>query len=391
MHDLLLKNGKVIDPAQQLNGVMDIAVEDGKIARIAADIPDAEAKRVIDVKDRIVTAGLIDPHVHVYEGFTPLGIHPDLVGVQAGVTTLADAGSCGPYTYQGFPVHVIPQTKTDILVFLNVGKVGLALNPEIANPQDVDTDAIIRVIAENRSVIKGVKARMVSPALDVMGMEMPRLAIRAARETGTPVMFHIGHRIGTYNPNYIKELLPMLQAGDIITHIYCDHIGGVLDSNRKLIPEAKEAVERGVWMDVGYGQTHFGFDAAQRIIDGGVQCHSISSDITTVGRRTSVHSFVEMMTRFLALGFSLEDVITMSTTNAARVLGIQDTAGALMVGRQADVSVLDVRDGNWRVDDCEGGSMAAKRAVVPALTLKRGEPITPEWGPRPWGWEPDPA
>ncbi len=389
MHDLLLKNGRVIDPAQGLNRVADVAVDAGRIVSVAADINEAEARRVIDVKGRVVTPGLIDPHVHVYEGFTRLGINPDLVGVQAGVTALADAGSCGAYTYQGFPVQVMPGIATDLFVFINIARMGLALNPEIESERDIDLDAAIQVVSENRGVVKGVKARMVSPALNIMGMEMPRMALRVARETGTRAMFHIGHRVGNYSAEFIRELLPLLAPGDIITHIYCDHVGGVLDANRRLIPEARDALDRGVFMDAGFGQTHFGFDAARRIIDQGIVAHSISSDITGVGRRTSVHSFVEMMTRFLALGFSLEEVVAMSTVNAARVLGIEATHGSLAPGRRADISVLDLRDGDWTVEDTEGASMKAAKSVVPVLTVKGGKVISPEWGPRPWGWTPN--
>lgn len=390
MYDLILKNGRVIDPAQRRDGVLDVAVTGGRIAQVAAGLPEAEARRVIDVKGRVVTPGLIDPHVHVYEGFTRLGIHPDVVGVQAGVTALADAGSCGPLTYRGFPVHVVPRVETDLFVFINIARVGLALNPEIEHERDIDLDAAIQVVAENPDIVKGVKARMVSPALNIMGMDMPRMALKVARETGTRAMFHIGHRAGTYSAEFIRELLPLLAPGDIVTHIYCDHVGGVLDPNRRLIPEARAALERGVFMDVGFGQTHFGFDAARRSIDQGVIAHSISSDITAVGRQISVHSFVEMMTRFLALGFPLAEVVAMSTINAARVLGIADTHGTLAPGRNADISVLALEDGDWAVDDTEGGSLRCNTAVVPVLTVKGGKVISPEWGPHPWGWTPNP-
>jgi len=391
MFDLLIKGGTLIDSSRGIRGTYDLAVTGAYIAQIASAIPVGEAKRVINATGYTVTPGLIDLHTHVYDGFTRLGVDPDLVGVYAGVTTLADAGTSGSHTFSGFPKYVLPNAQTEIFVFLNIGRTGLATSPEITDAKDIDLDSTIKVASENVPVVKGIKARMVSPALDNMGMEMPRMALKAARDTGGKFMVHIGQRGATYDPAYVSELLPLLAAGDIVTHIYCVGHGGVLDQNGELLPQAKEAYERGVWMDVGFGQGHFGFETAKRIMDQGIIPHSISSDITTPGRVRTVHSLVEMMTRFLALGFSLGEVVTMATTNPAKALGEEHRLGSLAIGRQADISVLYIKDGSWTVYDTEGGSLLAKRAVLPVLTIKRGQVFQPEWGPRPWGWEPDPS
>jgi dihydroorotase len=230
---------------------------------------------------------------------------------------------------------------------------------------------------------------MVSPALEILGMEMPRLAKRAARECGLPLMVHIGDTLKRYDPAVIRELLPLLEPGDIVTHLFTANPGGVVDANGKLVPEARELADRGVWLDTAHGRLNFGFGVARKVLDQGLVPHCISTDITVPGRLNTVHSMVEIMARFLGLGFTFEQVITMCTANPARALGEHDRLGSLAVGRQADISVLELREGDWTVYDTLRDSMRIKQTVVPVLTLKRGQVFEPEWGPHPWGWEPE--
>ena len=192
MHDLLLRRGTVVDPSQGISGVQDIAIDEGVIAQIAPSIPESEASRVIDVSGRVVTPGLIDIHTHVFDGIIGNGVNPDLSGVHAGVTTLVDAGSAGCNTFGGFPRHVIPNADTEVICFLHICRTGLATTPDIFSRESIDLDETIRVATENPGLIRGIKARMVSPALEIMGMEMPKLAKRAAREAGIRLMVHIG-------------------------------------------------------------------------------------------------------------------------------------------------------------------------------------------------------
>src|SRR5919106_807139 len=389
MYDLVLKGGTVVDPAVGLHGVYDIAVQDGTIASIAPAIAREEATRVLEVAGTIVTPGLIDLHAHVFEGFNSNGVHPDLGGVYAGVTTIVDAGSAGCATFQGFPRHIIPQCHTEIIPFLHICQTGLATSPDIIAEGSIDLEGTLRVADQHKGLICGIKARMVSPALEILGMEMPRLAKRAARESGIKLMVHIGDTEKRYDPNVIRSLLPLLDDGDILTHYFTANPGGVLDANGRLVPEAREAAARGVWFDTAHGRLNFSFDVGRRIIDQGLLPHCISTDLTVPGRLNTVHSMVEIMTRFLGLGFTLPQVITMSTHNPARALNEEQRLGRLAVGRQADISVLELREGEWTVHDVLGTGMRVTQAVVPFVTVKRGELFTPDWGPRPWGWEPD--
>jgi dihydroorotase len=230
---------------------------------------------------------------------------------------------------------------------------------------------------------------MVSPALEIMGMEMPKLAKRAARESGIKLMVHIGDTEKRYDPKVIHPLLSLLEEGDILTHYFTPNPGGVLDANGKLVPEAREAADRGVWLDTAHGRMNFSFDVGRRIVDQGLLPHCISTDLTVPGRLLTVHSMTEMMTRFLGLGFSLEQVIAMSSSNPAKAIGEENRLGSLAVDRQADITVLQLNDGDWEVFDILGDSLRVKQAFVPVLTVKRGEMFEPDWGPRPWGWEPD--
>ena len=391
MYDLLIKGGTVIDPSQNINGANDVAVQDGKIALVAPDIAAAEAARVVEVKGKLVTPGLIDLHTHIYDGVNGNGVEADLGGVRAGVTTMVDAGSSGCDTYGGFPRHIIPNNATEIIPFLHICRTGLATTPDIFSPTSIDLDRTIQVVEQNRDTIFGIKARMVSPALEIMGMEMPRMAKRAAVEAGVKLMVHIGDTEKRYDEKVIHQLLPILEEGDIVTHLFTANPGGVIDSEGRLVPEAKEAQERGVWLDTAHGRMNFSFDVGQRVLDQGLLPHCISTDLTLPGRQLTVHSMTEMMTRFLAMEFTLEQVVEMSTLNPAKALGQEDRIGSLAVGHQADISVLDMVEGDWVVYDVVGGSRRTDKAVVPVLTVKRGEVYEAGWGPRPWGWEPDSA
>ncbi|MGH7988418.1 MAG: amidohydrolase family protein [Candidatus Binataceae bacterium] len=391
MYDLILKGGTIVDPSRNLNGTQDLAVQAGTIAHIGPAIARQQARRVIEIPGTIVTPGLIDLHAHVFEGFTRFGVNPDIGGVYAGVTTLVDAGSAGCATFEGFPRHILPHCHTEIIPFLHICQTGLATIPDIIAEGSIDLDGTLRVANRHKGLICGIKARMVSPALEILGMEMPRLAKRAARESGIKLMVHIGDTEKRYDPTVIRRLLPMLEAGDILTHYFTANPGGVLDGNGRLVPEAWEAAKTGVWFDTAHGQMNFSFEIGRRIIDQGLLPHCISTDLTVPGRLRTVHSMTEMMTRFLGLGFTLEQVVTMCTANPARAIGADERLGSLEIGRQADVSVLRIEEGEWTVHDVLGASLKVSRALMPALTLKRGEVFSPEWGPRPWGWEPDPG
>ena len=392
MTDLILKGGRVIDPSQGIDARMDVAVANGAISEVAADIQPGAETRVIDVAGKLVTPGLIDLHTHVYHGVNQTGIDPDLAGVYAGVTTVVDAGSAGCYSFGGFPQHVVPNAKTRIVCMLHISRTGLNYQPELSRREDIDLDETVRVILANKPLIQGVKIRAIGPAVPTMGVEIVRLAKRAADEGGVRLMVHIGDRsITDAGRTITHELLPLLDTGDIITHLFSGNAGRILDAEGKVLPEIMDAQERGVFLDTAHGRQNFSFEVAKAALDQGVEPRSISTDLTIPGRLTTVHSMVEMMSRFLALGFSLEEVIRMSTINPASALDMEDTLGSLAVGREADISALEEATGNWLFHDTEGATLTGDKALAPVLTVRGGEVFTAEWGPRPWGWLPETA
>ena len=391
MMDLLLKGGRVLDPSQGIDAQMDLAVQDGAISQVSPNIRPGPDTRVIDVSGKLVVPGLIDLHTHVYHGVNQTGVNPDLAGVYAGVTTVVDAGSAGCYTFGGFPQHIVPNAKTRIVCMLHISRAGLNFQPEIAGRDDIDLEETVRVIEANKPLVQGVKVRAVGPAVPILGVEMVRLAKQAANEGGVRLMVHIGDRRISDGPTITRDLLPLLESGDIITHLFSGNAGRILDDDGKVIPEILEAQDRGVFLDTAHGRQNFSFDVARSALDQGVVPRSISTDLTIPGRLNTVHSMTEMLSRFLALGFTLEDVIRMATIEPARALDMDGALGSLAVGREADVSVLEEHTGRWLFHDTDGGTLTGEKALTPVLAVKSGEVFTTEWGPRPWGWLPEEA
>jgi dihydroorotase len=399
MTDLLIQGGEVLDPGQGLRGRLDIAVSQGKITQIVTHIDPHDAQRVVDVSGKVVVPGLIDLHAHVYAGVRTVGVNenclmPDLAGVQSGVTTLVDPGSGGCYNFSGFTRFLVPSSRTRLFALVNIARNGLFGMPEITQQADIDVEGTIRCVEQNKPTVLGVKLRMAGPVLDVFGIEAAKLAKRAARETHTRLMVHIGDsREGRSEANRLTQqlLAEVLEPGDIVTHLCTHHTGGVMRQDGTVIPELLDAMKAGVVLDPAHGRNNFKFDIARRQLDQGVVPDTISTDIGLSNWKATVHSMSETMSKFLAAGLSLEDVILRATANPAKALGMTDTLGAIAVGREADISVLEVVDGDWEFTDSSGARFKGTQAIVPVVTVRAGEVIAPDWGPHPWGWLPKPG
>lgn len=403
-YDLVIVGGRVLDPGQGLDGVMDVAVADGRIAAIGPGLVADGAARVMQLTaDRYVVPGLIDVHTHFMYGSQTPGVNwqaapPDLAGVLSGVTTIVDAGTVGAWNFGIYPLYIHGKTKTRTIAFLNIGRVGIVgqplWRPDLYHPDEVDLDATIAACASHPDAIRGIKLRLVGPVLAEGGEALIAKAALAARETKLPLMVHIGDLL-TKNtaaaPGLTRCLLRALEPGDIVTHVCTAHPGGVLDGNGRLMPELREAAARGVFFDPASGRNNFNAEVCRRLADQGFHPDTISTDMSTPGRTTIVFSLVECMSKFLALGYSLEQVIRMTTTNAARALGLADQIGALAAGRVADITVLEVAGGRWQFEDAWNQTFRGEQAIVPVHTIRAGELIAPDWGPHPWGWLPKAA
>lgn len=405
-YDLLIKGGHVFDPGQGLDADLDIGITAGRIAAIEPEIDPAEAKRHIVVRGqrRYVVPGLIDMHTHCTFGMQTPGVNwmaapPELAGVLSGVTTAVDCGTTGAYNFGIVPTWVKPNTRTRTAYFLNIGAYGLLTQPlhkprpEIEKPQDIDLDSTIACVEGHRDLIKGIKLRLVGDAVESMGKQMVDMAIEAARALNVPLMTHIGELMGqnAAAPELTKYLISRLQPYDVITHVCTAHSGGLLDENRKVIPQAREAQNSGVIMDPAAGRGNWNYEVCRMEADQGFSPDTISTDLTLLGRTLSVYSLTEAMARFMACGYSLEQVIRMTTTNPAKALRMEDEIGAIAVGREADITILDHVTGRWRFVDTQGVAFNGEDALVPIQTVRAGELIAPEWGPHPWGWLPEEA
>lgn len=400
-YDLLIKGGHVLDPGQGLDGRLDIAVADGKIAQMAADIPAADAARVIEVRgaNRHVVPGLIDLHTHVAHGAVTEGVgmgccDPDVIGVRSGVTTVVDCGSVGVANIGVFPAHILPKTATRVITYVNAGSHAHTMPgpADVNSLDDINRAALESCADKNPGLIAGVKLRLVGPAMAEIGEEAIKSAKQAARDHHVPFMVHIGDFTAKSEASAARAgeltrfLLRTMDPGDILTHLCTPNAGRVLDSAGQPYPEVAEARANGVILDSALGRGNFGYEVASRQAQLGLSPDTISSDLTAMGQ--SFHSLLECMAKFMAIGYTLSDVVRMTTANSASVLGMADQIGALAVGRDADISVIDLVEGDFTFTDTTGQGFRGGYGLVPVHTVRAGQSHDPHWGTHPWGWLP---
>ena len=398
--DLLITGGRVFDPGRQLDTFADVAVIDGAIAQIDCDIDPRRAANVVDASGALVVPGLIDLHTHVAGPLRKIGeddlyLEPDIAGVLGGVTTVVDAGSVGAYNLGGFARFVVPACATRVISFIHAGTLGIFHAPEIKSRDDIDVEAGIEAVLGSGGLVRGVKVRMVGPAVAVLGAELPKLAKKIADGGGVPLMVHVGDYIT--HDDVARQLVSVLLdevlgPGDIVTHATSHQIGSLLDEDGNLVASARRARDRGVVFDAGVGIRNFTFRSARMILDQGFAPDTISSDLTVPGRQSPTHSLTECMNKFLALGLSLGDVVLRTTARPATVLGMSEQLGSISPGREADLSILELVEGDWIYRDNFGGVLRAQHAALaPRLTVRAGRIFKPSVGPRPWGWMPERA
>jgi dihydroorotase len=370
--DLLLTGGTVLNPATKINQKLDVGVSGDRVAAIQADLPRTGVKRVIDVTGCYVTPGLIDFHVHSYWGVNPYGCDLDALCLATGVTTTMDAGSAGPVNLLGFRKLVYEKSKTRMLGFVALAQHGVLNTPgELLNLGFADSDGAAQAVGDNRDIGVGIKVRLHKKAIGDNSRAALRLAIKAGEATRTPVMVHVGDTaIG------MDEIADTLRPGDIITHCYTPQKPSIIDERRKLLPPVRKAKERRVIFDVGHAGGHFDFDLVERAMGEGIVPDVVSSDLH--GRLSQpgfgvVGDLLSVLTKFLPLGLSFEQIIADCTINPARIVGWQDRIGSLEVGREADIAVLQIVDDPVTLRDSVGKERLHKQRIAAKWTIRAGE------------------
>jgi dihydroorotase len=374
IYDLLITGGRVVDPSQDLDDERDIALSDGRLAALERSVPESSAQRVVKAHGLIVTPGLIDFHVHVYEGVSHYGVNADSHCLSRGVTTVVDAGSAGAETFPGLLEYIVRPARTRILAYLNISALGMIGRSvgELEDLRYVDVDAALDVIEENRDVILGIKARMEPEVHGDNGYAVLGLAREASEAARVPLMFHIGD---THPP--LPQILETSQPGDVITHCYHSRPGGILDARGRLLPEVVDAAARGVVFDVGHGRGSFSFEVARRALDQGLEPDTISTDLHSYNVGGPVHDLVTTMSKFLHLGLPLSDVIYRSSTRPAEMIGMGDRLGTLRPGALADVTLLELRQAPVQLSDAGWNvpveTITADQFLAPVGVIRDGE------------------
>ena len=359
----------MIDAKNGVDGVRDVAITGGRIARVAEKIDPSEARKVVNAAGLYVTPGLIDIHVHLYHRTNPPpgamdeSVNPDAFSFRSGVTTMVDAGSSGWKDFADFRDHTIKRARTRVLAFLNIVASGMHTGRE-NDPAEMDAEGAARTAKENPELIVGFKsAHYAGP-----GWAAVDGAVKAGNETGLPVMVDFGQI--TKDRNIDTLFLDKLRPGDIYTHCFSGHREELLEDG-KLNPAMVEGRKRKIIFDIGFGQASFYWYVAVPAYQAGFRPDSISTDLHTNSMNGGMKNFNNVMSDILALGSPLADVIRMSTWAPAQEIK-RPQLGNLDVGAEADIAVLRVEKGAFGMLDSAQARMAGTQRIVTEMTLRKG-------------------
>lgn len=372
-YDLLIRDGEVTDPGAGLRGPMDVGITGGKIVEVAAGLREEDARRTISAKNRIVTPGLVDVHAHVFVNSSDMGENTDRFCNASGVTTVCDAGSAGSANFAGLRFVVDKAVRTRTRAFVNLSAIGIAgtaRSGELAHFPYADPEGCARTIAENRDLAIGVKLRYGPGIVWEYTTEPVKMARQAADMAGVPLMIHI-----TGTPLPLPEILAHMKPGDIITHCFHGQDHGIMGPEKQfLLREVVEAQRLGIVFDCAHGRGgHFNFPLIEKALDQGFLPDTISTDLTFMtATRGPVFDLTTTMSKLMHFGVSIEDVVLRATARPAKIAGLEGTVGTLRPGANADVAILELRDGNFEFRDTDGNTVTGKRRLINQLTIKDG-------------------
>jgi dihydroorotase len=371
-YDLLLTDGEVLDPAAGLKGCMDVGIAGGKIVAVAPDLPRSEARRTLSAKGRLVTPGLVDVHAHVFVNAHDMGGHTDRFCRASGVTTLCDAGSTGSANFAGLRHVLDTAVHTRVRAFVNLSAIGItgtSRGGELSHFPYADPEGCARTISENPDLAIGVKLRYGPNLVWEYTTEPVKLARKTAAMCGVPLMIHI-----TDSPIPLPDILAEMAPGDIVTHCYHGRAHGIMGQEKQfLLKEVVEAQRHGIIFDCAHGRNHFSFRMIEKALDQGFLPDTISTDLTfTSATYGPVWDLPTTMSKLLHFGMSLEDIVARATAAPAKILGYEGTVGTLKPGANADIAILELRDGNFELKDSEGSTITARRRLLAQTTLRDG-------------------
>jgi len=381
-YDLVIKGGDVIDPSQSLRGKRDIGIRWGVVEAIEDNIPAERALKTIDAAGKLVMPGLIDLHCHIYAYGSAIGIPPDELVQFQGTTTVVSAGDAGVNNLAALRRFIVAQSRSRIYAFVHIANNGLSSFPvaELYNLDNAQVDACAMALAENPDFLVGVKVRMSENVIFKHGLAPLKRGIKACEMCGWParMMVHIG---GVETKELMSDILNLLRPGDILTHAYsgAPNMTGVFTNivqEGKLLPAALAAKQRGVIFDVGHGGGSFDFTVAEVAIPGGCAPDTISSDIHVFSGNTPGVPFLpNVMGKFMAMGFSLEQVVTMTTTVPAKIINRAPKIGTLQVGAPGDVAIMELVEGPVTFVDTRNNKRDGKLQLKPVQTVINGVPF----------------
>ncbi len=384
-YDLLLKGAHVIDPKNQIDNVIDVAIAKGHIASVTENIPASDARKVVDLKGLYLTPGMIDLHVHIFPraGFPSwaphqLSVQPDPFSFRSGVTTMVDAGTSGWKEFPEFKRTVIDTSKTRVLAFLNIVGAGMETGND-NNVSEMDPEAAAQMALKYPGVIVGFKSAHYGGA----GWESVDNAVKAGNLAHIPVMVDFGQITPQRNIDILFN--EKLRAGDIYTHCFSGHREEAL-SNGQLNPAMERGRKQGIYFDIGFGQASFYWYVADAAYKAHFYPDSISSDLHKNSMNAGMKDMTNMMSELMALGSSLQDVVKMSTVDPAREIKHPEL-GNLDVGAEADIAVLRLDHGRFGFLDSAGARRYGTSRVTSELTLRKGDIVWDRDGLAGEDWE----
>ena len=373
-YDLLLSGGEVLDPAAGLRGALDIGIAAGKIVEVGPNLPAKEARREVSAKGRLVTPGLVDIHAHVLVNGHDMGPQTDRFCQCSGVTTMCDAGSAGSSNFAALRQMLDKEVRTRVRAFVNLSAIGISgtsRGGELQHFPYADPEGCARTVLENPDLAIGVKLRFGPNLVWEYSAEPVKLARKTAEMAGdVPMMMHI-----TDSPVPLPDLVEHMKPGDIVTHCYHGRANGIMGNDKKetVLKDIVEAQRAGIVFDCAHGRNHFNFRLIEKALDQGFLPDTISTDLTsTSATQGPVWDINTTMSKLMHFGLSLDECIARSTAAPAKLMGYEGTVGTLKPGANADIALMELRDGKFEMRDSDGDTITAKRRLITHTTIKEG-------------------